>query len=192
MTVASIGSTVLTGKGAGEHALDLVTGEDCRFFEGVVRGDRAVCEHPGSLATKNDFKGLIGVAEAEGGAMPALQVATAEPSFEPEEPLQAEEAGIALASTDPQPEIVTAEVPALQQTVRFDWMAAQRANRRASEPLPGLTMASGPEDPSGGDGETQDIQESSSTYTMASSALHAPATHAVAPASLRERLAFGH
>jgi len=55
-------STGLTGKGLGEHALDLVTGEDCRGLEGIVRGDRGICATRGSPETANDFKGLIGLA----------------------------------------------------------------------------------------------------------------------------------
>ena len=58
-TGVSLVSTAMTGKGTTEWAMDAVTGKDCRF-EGIVRTDRDLCEEPGSEATKNDFKGLIG------------------------------------------------------------------------------------------------------------------------------------
>ena len=57
-TAVSMASTALSGKGLGEHALDQITGLDCRLFEGVVRQDREVCEAPGSAATVRDFRGL--------------------------------------------------------------------------------------------------------------------------------------
>lgn len=54
-TIISAG---LTGKGLGEHVLDVVTGKDCRLIEGALRDDRELCEEVGSSATKSDFKGL--------------------------------------------------------------------------------------------------------------------------------------
>ncbi|MBI3708847.1 MAG: SPOR domain-containing protein [Proteobacteria bacterium] len=58
-------STGLTGKGLGEHALDLATGDDCRIVETLLRDDREFCETRNSAATEKDFKGLIGMAAAE-------------------------------------------------------------------------------------------------------------------------------
>jgi len=54
----SVVSTALTGKGLGEHALDAVTGQDCRITESLFRADRDVCEDRDSPATKDDFKGV--------------------------------------------------------------------------------------------------------------------------------------
>lgn len=58
---ADVASYVGTGKGLGEHALDAVTGEDCRVIEGLMRSDRAVCEQRGAIATATDFKGIFGL-----------------------------------------------------------------------------------------------------------------------------------
>ncbi len=58
ITVVSLSSTVMTGKGVGEYAVDAVTGRDCRVIEGVLRSDREICEVPGSLATRQDFRGI--------------------------------------------------------------------------------------------------------------------------------------
>jgi hypothetical protein len=68
MTGASVVSYAATGKGIGEHALDVATGKDCRVIEAALRDDREVCEAHGSKATENDFKGLASIippAEAE-------------------------------------------------------------------------------------------------------------------------------
>lgn len=54
----SLTSTVISGKGLGEHVLDVTTGKDCRIIEGVLRKDRQLCEERGSAATEKDFKGL--------------------------------------------------------------------------------------------------------------------------------------
>ena len=54
----SVISTGLTGKGLGEHALDAVTGKDCRITESLLRDDRDLCEERDSPATKDDFKGV--------------------------------------------------------------------------------------------------------------------------------------
>ena len=58
LTGASIISTVTTGKGATEIALDIMTGKDCRLLEGALREDREFCEEQGSPATEEDFKGV--------------------------------------------------------------------------------------------------------------------------------------
>ncbi len=57
-SAGSLVSTLATGKGLGEHALDLATGRDCRILEGLTRKDRGVCEPEGSPATAGDFKGI--------------------------------------------------------------------------------------------------------------------------------------
>lgn len=58
-TGLSLASTLFVGKGTTELAMDVITGRDCRFFEGALRSDRAVCEPYGSLATRDDFRGLM-------------------------------------------------------------------------------------------------------------------------------------
>jgi hypothetical protein len=58
LTGASIISTVTTGKGATEIALDIMIGKDCRLLEGALREDREFCEEQGSPATEEDFKGV--------------------------------------------------------------------------------------------------------------------------------------
>jgi len=67
LTAGSITSSLLTGKGLGEHALDVVTGQDCRILEAVFRSDRAVCEPKDSIATEGDFKGLIALLDTPAG-----------------------------------------------------------------------------------------------------------------------------
>lgn len=58
-SVAGLASTLFTGADLGEHAVSLLTGQDCRFSEGLLRDDRDVCEEPGSLATRDDFHGIF-------------------------------------------------------------------------------------------------------------------------------------
>ncbi|MBL4739711.1 MAG: hypothetical protein JKY12_01885 [Sneathiella sp.] len=67
LTAGSISSSLITGKGLGEHALDIVTGQDCRILEAVFRNDRAICEPKESLATNDDFKGLIALLDTPAG-----------------------------------------------------------------------------------------------------------------------------
>jgi len=59
LTGISIFSTAATGKGATEIALDVMTGQDCRFLEGALREDRDICEERGAEATEEDFKGVM-------------------------------------------------------------------------------------------------------------------------------------
>lgn len=37
----------------------MVTGKDCRFLETLLRNGRSFCEAPNSVATKDDFQGVI-------------------------------------------------------------------------------------------------------------------------------------
>jgi hypothetical protein len=67
-TAGSVVSTLATGKGLGDHALDLATGDDCRFLEGLVRKDRNICETPGSPGTAGDFQGVSDLASAHPAA----------------------------------------------------------------------------------------------------------------------------
>ncbi len=66
-TAGSIVSSIVSGKGFGEHALDIVTGQDCRILDAIFRKDRAICEPKGSVATNDDFKGLIALLDSPAG-----------------------------------------------------------------------------------------------------------------------------
>ena len=74
MLSAGIASFVLTGKGLGDHALDLMTRKDCRILDAVLRESRGVCEEYGSPATDGDFTGVLayqpGPPTADGSAEP--------------------------------------------------------------------------------------------------------------------------
>jgi hypothetical protein len=67
-TAGSITSSIMTGKGLGEHAMDAVTGQDCRILDAIFRSERAVCEPRGSVATQDDFKGLVALLDTPAGA----------------------------------------------------------------------------------------------------------------------------
>lgn len=67
LTAGSITSSILTGKGLGEHALDAVTGQDCRILDAIFRKERAICEPKNSIATKDDFKGLVALLDTPAG-----------------------------------------------------------------------------------------------------------------------------
>jgi len=63
VSIASLTGTIAYNKGATDLALDLVTGEDCRVVEAMVREDRDICETIGSDAAGKDFKGVVGEVE---------------------------------------------------------------------------------------------------------------------------------
>ena len=67
-TAGSVVSTLATGKGLGDHALDVATGDDCRFLEGLMRKDRNICETPGSPGTAGDFQGVSDLVSAHPAA----------------------------------------------------------------------------------------------------------------------------
>ncbi len=58
-TAVGIASAATTGKGLQDHALSIVTGQDCRLLEGIFRTNRNICEEPGSPATEDDFPGVV-------------------------------------------------------------------------------------------------------------------------------------
>lgn len=66
LTAGSIVSSIVSGKGLGEHALDVATGQDCRILDAIFRENRAICEPRDSQATKDDFKGLIALIDDAG------------------------------------------------------------------------------------------------------------------------------
>ena len=57
-SVVSLGSTLVTGKGVGDHMLTGVTGEDCQIMGAVLNTEREICEPHGAPATQEDFKGI--------------------------------------------------------------------------------------------------------------------------------------
>lgn len=57
-TAVSLTSTLISGKGLGDHAMDVATGQDCRLLDAALRIERAVCEPMGSEETEKDFKGF--------------------------------------------------------------------------------------------------------------------------------------
>jgi len=59
----SLFTTAATGKGLGEHAMDVATGRDCRVVEGLAREDRTICERENSPALEDDWKGLASLAD---------------------------------------------------------------------------------------------------------------------------------
>lgn len=95
-SIASAFSMTVKGKGAGEVALDLATGKDCRLVEGMIRDSRAICEQPGSVATAGDFKGVIALLKDEppsagGKDTPAAEVKVAASPSQPPPPLRVSE-----------------------------------------------------------------------------------------------------
>lgn len=58
-TAVGIASFAVTGKGLGEHGLDVVTGKDCRLLDSLMRDERELCEERNSPATQEDFRGVI-------------------------------------------------------------------------------------------------------------------------------------
>lgn len=60
-TAGSLVATAATGKGLSEHAMDIVSGRDCRIFESLVRDDRKVCERKNSPKLEKDWKGLASI-----------------------------------------------------------------------------------------------------------------------------------
>lgn len=58
-SIAGFAATLVTGRDLGEHALSLITGQDCRFLESLLREDRDICEDYGSPATAEDFQGVF-------------------------------------------------------------------------------------------------------------------------------------
>jgi hypothetical protein len=60
-TAGSLISTAATGKGLSEHALDVVSGRDCRIIDSMVRNDRKFCERKNSPKLEKDWKGLASI-----------------------------------------------------------------------------------------------------------------------------------
>lgn len=58
-TIASVVSTVVTGKDWTDHAMDAITGKDCNLTESILRKARKLCEPRGSEQARLDFKGVF-------------------------------------------------------------------------------------------------------------------------------------
>lgn len=78
LTIAGISSSIMTGRDLGEHALSALTGKDCRFLEAVLREGRGICEDRDSVATRDDFGGLIALFESDDGETEEKKVAAAD------------------------------------------------------------------------------------------------------------------
>lgn len=78
LTIAGISSTIMTGRDLGEHALSVLTGKDCRFLEAALREGRSFCEDKNSVATKDDFGGLIALFRSNDGDVKETTVAAAD------------------------------------------------------------------------------------------------------------------
>lgn len=64
-TIAGLSATIMTGRDLTEHAVSMVTGKDCRFLETLLRNGRSFCETPDTIATKDDFHGVIALFDKE-------------------------------------------------------------------------------------------------------------------------------
>lgn len=78
LTIAGISSSIMTGRDLGEHALSILTGKDCRFLEAALREGRSFCEDKGSVATKDDFGGLVALFRNDDGDVKETTVAAAD------------------------------------------------------------------------------------------------------------------
>jgi len=59
LSLAGLSSTIMTGRDLTEHAVSAVTGKDCRFLETLLRNGRSFCETPNTVATRDDFHGVL-------------------------------------------------------------------------------------------------------------------------------------
>lgn len=64
-TIAGLSATIMTGRDITEHAVSMVTGKDCRFLETLLRNGRSFCETPDTIATKDDFHGVIALLDTK-------------------------------------------------------------------------------------------------------------------------------
>lgn len=102
LSLAGLGSAIMTGRDLGEHALSLVTGKDCRVLETLLRDGRSFCETPGSAASRDDFPGVIALLgeEAKPGET-EIAAASLDPrllGFAPIERSGAEDFSLAIAA----------------------------------------------------------------------------------------------
>jgi hypothetical protein len=76
-SIAGLSATIMTGRDITEHAVSLVTGKDCRFLETLLRNGRSFCEEPNTVATKDDFHGVIALLDKDKTADEGTKVAAA-------------------------------------------------------------------------------------------------------------------
>jgi hypothetical protein len=57
ITAASYVSTLVTGKGTGEHLLDLATGQDCRVLRSLL-ASRPLCQRQGGAPPKSPVEDI--------------------------------------------------------------------------------------------------------------------------------------
>ncbi|MCP4042708.1 MAG: hypothetical protein GY731_12265 [Gammaproteobacteria bacterium] len=98
---AGVVSLATTGKGLSDHALDMVTRQDCRILDGLLREDREICVSPGSTITKNDFRGVFVASSEPAGQAPApTQTASVAPDEPPSPTLNLQLAHAAGSPTE--------------------------------------------------------------------------------------------
>jgi len=71
----------MTGRDLTEHAVSTLTGKDCRFLETLLRNGRSFCEAPNSIATRDDFQGVLVLAK---NAPTAADVKIADARIDPQ------------------------------------------------------------------------------------------------------------
>lgn len=124
---AGFASTLFTGADLGEHAVSLVSGKDCRFSEGLMRGDRDICEEPGSAATRDDFHGIFVERIDSDGT-----VIYAAPKYM--------SASVGAGENENNPDVIWAQIKA-QKVVEEDERQLARAN--ATQTIDVASLASG-------------------------------------------------
>ena len=135
-TGLSLASTLFTGKGTTELAMDAITGRDCRFLEGALRSDRAVCEPEGSLATRDDFRGLMALLDggSDDAAVAAVDAPTAPVGY-----------GIGGGLQDPDPLLQLAGRPVIADAGLSDLSAGTAIEEPTSAALLENARAFGPD-----------------------------------------------
>lgn len=77
-SIAGLGATVMTGRDLTEHAVSLITGKDCRFLETLLRNGRSFCETPNTVATRDDFHGVLALFDDKAETPGDTEVAAAD------------------------------------------------------------------------------------------------------------------
>ena len=77
LSLAGLSSTIMTGRDLTEHAVSTITGKDCRFLETLLRNGRSFCETPDTVATRDDFHGVLALIRKEPDTSSDVKVADA-------------------------------------------------------------------------------------------------------------------
>src|SRR3546814_809751 len=64
-SLAGLSATIMTGRDFTEHAVSAITGKDCRFLETLLRNGRSFCETPNTIATRDDFHGVLALVNTQ-------------------------------------------------------------------------------------------------------------------------------